>query len=95
MVTCTATWASATPVALATNGTVRLARGFASRTVDLVVLDRVLERDQSDHLDAAAIFLVYSPNSASTAALSDWRGSAHAESPECTPASSTCSIMQL
>ncbi len=42
-----ATLASGTPVALLTNGTVRLARGFASITETVAVLDRVLHVEQA------------------------------------------------
>ncbi len=50
-ITRAATLASGTPVALATNGTVRLARGLASMHEDLAVLDRELHVDQAPHLE--------------------------------------------
>ena len=60
---------------------------------DLAVLNRVLDVDETHHPKASAIFIVHSSSSASTSSLSVWGGSAQAESPECTPASSTCSMM--
>ena len=43
--------ASGTPVALATNGTVRLARGLASMHVHLVLAHGVLDVDQAAHVE--------------------------------------------
>ena len=48
-----ATLASGTPVALATNGTVRLARGLASMTYTVVPVHRVLHVDQAAHVERA------------------------------------------
>ena len=49
-ITRVATLASGTPVALATNGTVRLARGLASITCTVVPVHRVLHVDQAAHV---------------------------------------------
>ena len=45
------TLARATPVALATNGTVRLARGLASMTKTWVGLDGELHVDRAPHVE--------------------------------------------
>ena len=61
---------------------------------DLVVLHRVLHVDQAHDAEGFGDLAgCGSQASSSTVALSDWGGSAQAESPECTPASSTCSMM--
>ena len=45
--------ATATPVAFATNGTVREARGIDLQDEDLAVLDGVLHVHQPDHMECA------------------------------------------
>ena len=87
-----ATFANGTPVALATNGTVRLARGFASMTytVEPATANCTLSRPIT--LRALAITRVYDSTASITHGSSVGGGIAQAESPECTPASSTCSM---
>ena len=88
-----ATFASGTPVALLTNGTVRLARGFASMHEHLAVLHRVLHVEQPDDVERVGQRVRCAPRSSrATSAESVGGGIAHAESPECTPASSMCSM---
>ena len=92
-ITHVATLAKGTPVAFEMNGTVREARGFASRT--------------NTSSPRTANWMFSSPHtsrpsardnvilSISLRAVSDrvGGGTTHAESPECTPASSTCSMI--
>ena len=84
--------ASGTPVALATNGTVRLARGFASitYTVEPTTANCTLISPRTSR--RSAIARVYASMTSTTHGTRVGGGIAHAESPECTPASSTCSI---
>ena len=104
-----ATIASGTPVALATNGTVRDALGLASITNTSLApgpLHRVgicnglspfrltanctFRRPFTS--SSCAIRRVWSQMTATTSSPSVVGGIVQAESPECTPASSTCSI---
>ena len=87
-----ATIAKGTPVALATNGTVRLARGFASMTYTLLSATANCTLMSPRTSSAAAILCTYSLMVDKACVDSVWAGSAHAESPEWMPASSTCSI---
>ena len=91
-ITRVATLANGTPVALATNGTVRLARGFASMTYTLVPATANCTLINPRTSSAVAIAVVYDSITSTTQAGSVCGGIAHAESPECTPASSTCSM---
>ncbi|OPZ77822.1 MAG: hypothetical protein BWY79_01015 [Actinobacteria bacterium ADurb.Bin444] len=96
----TATWATSRsrgPVALLTKGTVRLPRGLTSNTYSRAPSDACCR--------ANWIFIrPTTPNSRASAAVccsicscteppSVTVGMTHAESPECTPASSTCCMM--
>ena len=78
------------PVALATNGTVRDARGLASitYTVDPCTANCTLISPRTP--SAIAIARVCARISRSISSPSDSVGITQAESPECTPASSTC-----
>ena len=58
----------------------------------LVGLHRVLHVDEADDLERLGDGRVCSSITAIVSADSEYGGIAHAESPECTPASSTCSI---
>ena len=91
-ITRVATLANGTPVAFATNGTVRLARGFASMTYTLVPATANCTLIKPRTSSAAAIAVVYDSITSTTQAGSVCGGIAQAESPECTPASSTCSM---
>ena len=82
-----ATLASGTPVALLTNGTVRLARGFASITETAPSFTAYCTFSRPRTSSASARRRVYSSMVAiDLAAVSVGGGIAHAESPECTPA---------
>ena len=85
--------ASGTPVALETNGTVRDARGLASRTYRTSRHERELDVEQAAHADAARRSPRWSAGSArARSAPSVTGGSTQAESPEWMPASSMCSM---
>ena len=77
-----ATFANGTPVALATNGTVRDARGFASMTYTVVpnTANCTLIRPRTS--SACAIEEAYSLMTSTTHDGRVWGGIAHAESPE-------------
>src|SRR5262249_27569588 len=75
---------SGTPVALATNGTVRDARGFASRTKSLPVSRASWRLIRPRAPRPAAIRLATSRISTSSASETDGPGRTQAESPECT-----------
>ena len=97
-ITRAATFTSGTPVALATNGTVRLARGLASITKTWPALSPsrftanwTLIRPRTSSASAKA--RVWPSMTAIVSAESEYGGMAQAESPECTPASSTCSMI--
>ncbi len=87
-----AIFASATPVALATNGTVREARGFTSsrNTCSPWIANCVFIRPTT--FSARASSVTWRRSSSCVAADSEYGGSEQDESPECTPASSICSI---
>ncbi len=87
-----ATLASGTPVALDTNGTVRLARGLASitKTWWLWTAYCTLTRPRTSR--ASAMARVWPSMTSMTAGLSVGGGMTQALSPEWTPASSTCSM---
>ena len=94
-----AIFTSGTPVALATKGTVRLARGLASITKTWAASARSSMRVTANCTlisprtsRASAMRRVYSSITAMVPALSPSGGIMQAESPECTPASSTCSM---
>src|SRR5262249_10313727 len=91
-ITLVATLASGTPFALATNGTVGVARGLASitNTAWLSTAYWTLIRPRTS--SRLAIAVVYCMITSTTQSGNVWGGIAQAESPECTPASSTCSI---
>ncbi len=91
-ITRVATLASGTPVALATNGIVRLARGLASITNTVVPATAYCTLISPRTSRRSAIAAVYASMTSTTHDGSVGGGIAHAESPECTPASSTCSI---
>ena len=88
-----ASLASATPVALDTNGTVREARGLASITYrsSPSTANCTLRRPTTPR--PSAIPAVCSRMRVSIASPSECGGSAQAESPEWMPASSTCCMM--
>src|SRR5262245_17644675 len=87
-----ASFASGAFVALLTNGTVRLARGFASRTKTSPSFTAYcpLRSPRTSSADASA--RVWASIVTSTGVGRVVGGMTHAESPECTPASSMCSI---
>ena len=87
-----ATLTSGTPVALATNGTVRLARGFASITYTSPSRTAYWTLIRPRTSSASAMARVWASIVAIVSAASEYGGSAQAESPEWTPASSTCSM---
>ena len=91
-ITRVATLASGTPVALATNGTVRLARGLASITYTVVPVTAYCTLIRPRTSRRSAIAAVYASITSTTHDGSVGGGIAHAESPEWTPASSTCSM---
>ena len=85
--------ATGTPVALATKGTVRLARGLASSTKTWPSFTAYCTFSRPTHLEG----LGQGPGVAPRAGRAPrrgrvWGGRAQAESPEWTPASSTCSM---
>ena len=84
--------ARGTPVALETNGTVRDARGFASSTKSTSSLSAYWTFISPRTPSRRARATVDSRTVASSAPPSVIGGSAHDESPECTPASSMCSM---
>ncbi len=92
-ITRAATLARATPVALATNGTVRLARGLASITYTFSRWTAYCTLSNPLTPSASAMARVWPSIVATTAALSVGGGITQALSPECTPASSTCSMI--
>ena len=90
-----ATFASDTPIALDTNGTVREARGFASITyrsspVPWIANCMLISPTTPS---PSAIALVASSTCPIISGPSDIAGITQAESPECTPASSTCCMI--
>src|SRR3954471_7267355 len=87
-----ATFANGTPVALATNGTVLLARGLASMTTTVVPTTAYCTLIRPRTSRALAIEVVYDSMTSTTQGGNVCGGIAHAESPLCTPASSTCSM---
>ena len=89
-----AAFARATPVAFATNGTVRDALGLASKTYNFCGLRVTANCMFIKPLTPTsfAIFSVACLISESKFLSKDVLGSTQAESPECTPASSICSI---
>ena len=87
-----ATFTSGTPVALATNGTVRLARGLASITNTWFAFTAYCTLMRPTTSSSVAMARVWPSITAMVSGLSEYGGSAQAESPECTPASSTCSM---
>ncbi len=88
-----ATLASARPVAFDTYGTVRDARGFTSSTytVPFWIANWTFIRPTTDR--PCAIATVCRRSSSCVSGDSEYGGSEHAESPECTPACSMCSMM--
>ncbi len=88
-----AIFASGSPVALETYGTVREARGFTSSTYTTPFWIAYCTFISPITLSARAIFTVCSRNSSCSARPSENGGREHAESPECTPACSMCSMM--
>ena len=89
-----AIFASETPIAFDTNGTVRDARGFASITYSSsspATANWMLIRPITP--SALAIAAVASSTWRSISGPSDIAGITQAESPECTPASSTCCMI--
>jgi len=89
--------ASAMPVALDTNGTVREARGFTSSRYTMSspfspawIANWVFIRPTT--FRALASSTTWRRSSAWVSADSEYGGSEQDESPECTPASSMCSI---
>ena len=92
-----AIFASGWPIALDTNGTVRLARGFTSsrKIVSspsplVCTANWVFIRPMT--FSALASATTCTRKRAWVSADSEYGGSEHDESPECTPASSMCSI---
>src|SRR5450756_2778541 len=87
--------AKARPVALDTNGTVREARGLTSstNTVPFWMANCTFIRPTT--FSAMAICTVCARNSCCSSAESENGGSEQAESPECTPACSMCSMMPV
>ena len=90
--------ASATPVAFDTNGTVREARGLTSRMKIVAspcssvwIANCVFIKPTT--FSSRAICATCTRNASCTAGGSEYGGSEHDESPECTPASSICSMM--
>ena len=92
-----AIFASGMPVALDTNGTVREARGFTSSkkivsvpSASVWTANWVFIRPIT--FSALASATTWSRSFACVSADSEYGGSEHDESPECTPASSMCCI---
>ncbi len=85
--------ASARPVALDTNGTVRDARGFTSSTNTTSFWIANWTFIKPTTCNASAIATVCRRSSSCSAVERLNGGSEHAESPECTPACSMCSMM--
>ena len=81
-----------TPVALATKGTVRDARGLASITYAVPSRNANCTLSSPRTPIASASIAAWRRTSATDSGVIPCGGSTHAESPECTPASSTCSI---
>ena len=77
---------------LDTNGTVRDARGFASSTYTFPFSIAYCMFIRPLTCISSAIFLVYSLIVCTFSSEMCAEGMIHAESPECTPASSICSI---
>ena len=91
-ITRAATLARGTPVALATNGTVRLARGLASMTNTWPCFTAYCTLSGPRTSRASAMARVWDSMTSITSADRVGGGITQALSPECTPASSTCSI---
>ena len=79
-------------MALATNGTVRLARGLASSMKTVPSLTAYCTLMSAEDAEGAGQARVWSSMTAMTSAGRVGGGMAQAESPECTPASSMCSM---
>ena len=87
-----ASFASGRPIVFDTNGTVREARGFTSRTKVCAwrIANCTLMRPTTPRAAASAWVCSFSARIWSSP--SEYGGSAHAASPECTPAFSMCSM---
>ena len=79
-------------MAFATKGTVREARGLASITKTRPSRTANCTFTRPTAPSPLARAAVCSSSSATRAGPAPWGGSTHAESPECTPAASTCSM---
>ena len=90
--TSVATFASGTPVAFETNGTVRDARGFASRIHTLSSFTAICTFRMPFTPSARASVRVASSARSRSWSVSVDGGMTQEESPECTPTSSMCSI---
>ncbi len=91
-ITRAAALASGVPVALETNGTVRDARGLASRTYRTSLTSAYWTLSRPRTPTPLAMASVERRMRAISVSLSDTGGSTHAESPEWMPASSMCSM---
>jgi hypothetical protein len=95
VMTFAASFASGTPIALATNGTVREARGIDLEHVELVVLDRELHVHQPDDAQLARQGMRRLAHRVEHGFDRVCGGITIAASPECTPANSMCSSMPI